>query len=59
MNNNYQERRGGSLSAAGPDAELGRLEEEKLPKVPNPSLPIEERLAFLEEKILQLKSTTG
>lgn len=59
MNNNYQERRRGSVSAAGPETESGRLEEEKLPKIPNPSLPIEERLAFLEEKILQLKSTTG
>lgn len=59
MNNNPQERRGGSISALGPDVELGRPEEEKPAKISNAGLPIEERLAFLEERLLQLKSTNG
>lgn len=58
ISNTFQDRPRGSVSAAGPEAEFGRPEEGKLPKTPNPSLPIEERIAFLEEKISQLKSTT-
>lgn len=59
MNNAFQDRRSASVSAPGQDIEFGRLEEEKTPKIPNSTLPIEERLAFLEEKISLLKSTTG
>ena len=59
VSNNPQERRGGSISALGPDVELGRLEEEKPQKMPNAVLPIEERLAFLEERLLQLNPTNG
>jgi hypothetical protein len=59
ISNTFQERRNGSVSAPLPDAEVRRLEEEKLPKATNSGLPIEERLALLEEKISQLKSSTG
>ena len=59
VNNSPQERRVGSISALGPDVELGRLEEEKPPIIPNAVLPIEERLAFLEERLLQLNPTNG
>jgi hypothetical protein len=59
ISNTFQERRNGSVSAPLPDAQVRRVEEEKLPKTTNSGLPIEERLGLLEEKISQLKSSTG